>query len=582
MRLNMRNQFLIPTLAIVMVCMGGMTAVSFIKSSDALKTAIKDQLQYVAQSISKNISTSISERKADMNGYSSETICINVLRTPEVNPYLQKKANSRLKSIIQQNAFFSVLNVANVKGDYVASNTPFRIGKFNISDRGYFKKSMAGDIAVSDVIISKSTQKPILVISCPVRNDGSIIGVLVGIVNFEYFSEVFIDSEKIGKNGYVYLMNQKGLVLAYPDKSQILKLNLGQFEFGQKMLKEKSGIVYYEFGGKEKITGFHEEPQNNWIVAATAIKSDIFAPVKQMRSTSMIIVIASVIVIGVIIFLIASTIIRSIHLIIDGLNSNASQVASAASQASATSQSMAEGAAEQAASIEEITASMEELSAMTRQNVNNAQDADSFMNQSQQLVQTAQSDLGNINTAMQEISRASEETSKIVGTIDEIAFQTNLLALNAAVEAARAGEAGAGFAVVAEEVRNLALRAAEAAGNTSELIDMTVTRIKHGTELFSKTHEAFSNVTATVSKGSGLVTEILTASDEQAQRILQLDEAISGMDKVTQENAAHSEETASVSEEMAAQADQLSTEVTKLAALVDGTGQPEENALIKR
>ena len=171
---------------------------------------------------------------------------------------------------------------------------------------------------------------------------------------------------------------------------------------------------------------------------------------------------------------------------------------------------------------------------------------------------------------MEEISKASEETSKIIKTIDEIAFQTNLLALNAAVEAARAGEAGAGFAVVADEVRNLAMRAADAAKNTADLIEGTVKKINEGSQLVNDTNAAFLEVADSTVKVGDLVAEIAAASGEQAQGIDQVNKAVSDMDQLTQQNAANAEESASASEEMSAQSEQMKAMVLDLAAVVSG------------
>jgi len=239
--------------------------------------------------------------------------------------------------------------------------------------------------------------------------------------------------------------------------------------------------------------------------------------------------------------------------------SAADQVGSASAQVASSSQALAEGSAEQAASLEETTSSLEEMSSMTKQNADNANQADNLMQEANQIVERAEGSMGDVIKSMEDISQASEETQKIIKTIDEIAFQTNLLALNAAVEAARAGEAGAGFAVVADEVRNLAMRAAEAAKNTADLIEGTVKRVNAGSDLVTKTNEAFDEVAKSAAKVGELVGEIAAASNEQAKGIEQVNQGMAEMDKVTQQNAANAEESSSASEEMTAQAQELAS-----------------------
>ena len=237
------------------------------------------------------------------------------------------------------------------------------------------------------------------------------------------------------------------------------------------------------------------------------------------------------------------------------------------------SQGLAEGASEQAAAIEETSSSLEEMSSMTKQNADNAGTANKLMEEAKVVVSRANDSMKNLTGSMDEITKASEDTSKIIKTIDEIAFQTNLLALNAAVEAARAGEAGAGFAVVADEVRNLAIRAAEAAKNTSGLIEGTIKKIKAGSELVNKTNGDFALVAESAGKVAGLISEIAAASVEQAQGIGQISKAVQEMDKVVQQNAANAEESASASEEMNAQASTMREVVQELIQVVGGSGQ---------
>ena len=270
-------------------------------------------------------------------------------------------------------------------------------------------------------------------------------------------------------------------------------------------------------------------------------------------------------------WLIGRGVTRPLRRVINGLTGSSDQVASASGQVSESSQKLAEGASEQAASIEETSSSLEEMSSMTRKNAANAGEAKTMMEDASQIVEKVNVHMGDMTQAIDEITKSSEETGKIIKTIDEIAFQTNLLALNAAVEAARAGEAGAGFAVVADEVRSLAMRAAEAAKSTATLIEGTIKAIQNGDALTKSTQETFQENREITKKVDELVAEIAAASNEQAQGIEQINIAVAEMDKVVQGVASTAEESASASEEMTAQAEQMNKFVAELAMLV-GTG----------
>lgn len=231
-----------------------------------------------------------------------------------------------------------------------------------------------------------------------------------------------------------------------------------------------------------------------------------------------------------------------IGMLAESLNEMVSKIGEAVGESIRISSDLASSASQQAAAVEETSSSLEEMASMTRQNADNASEANSLMAEARETVDKANNSMVELTSSMEEIARASEETSKIIKAIDEIAFQTNLLALNAAVEAARAGEAGAGFSIVADEVRNLAMRTTEAAKNTAELIESTVKNIKDGTGLVSRTNDNFFEVTRTSAKIGDLIAEISSASREQAHGIEEINKTVVDIDKSTQQNAASSDD----------------------------------------
>jgi methyl-accepting chemotaxis protein len=259
---------------------------------------------------------------------------------------------------------------------------------------------------------------------------------------------------------------------------------------------------------------------------------------------------------------------RPIHEVIEGLGEGVGQVSSASSQISQASQHVAHGTSEQASGIEEVSSALEEIASITKQNSDNAQQVKGVMNEARQIIEKVQYHMSQMGQAIAEITTLSDETGKIVKTIDEIAFQTNLLALNAAVEAARAGEAGAGFSVVANEVRNLAMKASEAARNTGHLIENTMKAVKRGNELTQSTQDAFKENIDIAGKHTRLIDEIAVCSREQAQGIEQVATTVVQMNQVTQANAANAEESASASEELNAQVEQLKSMIQELIAIV--------------
>ncbi|HYG23627.1 MAG TPA: methyl-accepting chemotaxis protein [Verrucomicrobiae bacterium] len=266
------------------------------------------------------------------------------------------------------------------------------------------------------------------------------------------------------------------------------------------------------------------------------------------------------------------------------LNSEAEQVSAAAFQLSAQSQSLAEGASEHAASLEQTSASLEEMSSTTRHNADHARQAKTISSQTRAAAEKGVANMKQMDQAMTAIRTAGDDISKIIKTIDEIAFQTNILALNAAVESARAGEAGAGFAVVAEEVRALAQRSAAAAKETGARIAASIEKTKLGVELNATISSALTDIASRSRTLDELAASVASASNEQGQGVAQLNAAVSHMDKITQNTAANAEESASAAEQLNSQAESMKQAVAELLRLVGENATPaqrKENALPK-
>jgi hypothetical protein len=467
------------------------------------------------------------------------------------------------------------------------------------SDEPWFQKCLnlkPGETFNEGVAIASNTGKPEMRIAAAVYSGNSPKGVVVLNLNWQIAWKMIKD-HVYGQTGYPSIINEKGVLISHPKYDLEGPVDVSDSKFGQlsvlvkeHMLKAEKGTGRYTFEGTDKFVAF--APLNvgssTCTILTTCPVSEALAIADRLHAESeksasrttlvMSIITCLMILLGAALgFLSSGSITRPLRRIIDGLSAAVREVAETSVNLSSKSRSLAQGASLQASSIEETSSITEEMASMARQNTDSANQANSLMAATSSSVEEASRAMTELTLAMDGISKASEETQKIIKTIDGIAFQTNLLALNAAVEAARAGQAGAGFAVVADEVRNLAMRAAEAARNTQSLIEGTVSRINYGSDLVDKTAGSFSGISANVMKLRDLIGDIAAASNEQTQGILQINKTTAEIDKILQQNACDADESAQACKTMDEQVHSMAENLNALTNIMNGSRRAERD-----
>ncbi len=306
------------------------------------------------------------------------------------------------------------------------------------------------------------------------------------------------------------------------------------------------------------------------VIAFTVDSKQIDSSIVSIRRASLILSVAMIILILFILSISMNKTVNALTSVAEQLMKSANFFKQKSDQLSESSQLLAQGVSEQATSLEEVSINIEELSAMTQQNATNSQEANALGKMADNDGKQCITIVKNMAITMEEIQSSSDKSAQIIKTIDEIAMQTNLLALNAAIEAARAGESGRGFAVVAEEVRNLALRSAEAAKSTSVLIDSMQSSSHYGVKVASEVESAISGIADTVSKMSQLLSEVSEGSAQQASGLELISATVHQLEEVTQSTAVTSEETATSGEDLNNQAHVLAHIVDQLSVMVEG------------
>jgi methyl-accepting chemotaxis protein len=495
------------------------------------------------------------------------------------------------KQFARMGSFYQGVFVADANGRIYTGilDNGDRYQNIDIANQDFFREAKnSGKTIISDMIISKATDKPVLTISAPIQNDqGHFLGLLGIVIKANYLTDL-ISNRKIGDTGYGFMVNRAGIMLAHPKAENILKLDLTTIaemkNINDRMLSGQTGVESYRFKGIDKIAGFAPVPITGWSVCATQDEVEFLAASVSIRNATLLVAVLTVIGVAFIVMLGARTItapiIRAVGIsdqlskgdltvaievnskdetgqlldamkrmveklrgIVADVQTAADNVASGSQELSASSEQMSQGATEQAAAAEEASSSMEQMAANIKQNADNAV-------QTEKIALKSADDAESGGKAVYETVTAMKQIAQKISIIEEIARQTDLLALNAAIEAARAGEHGKGFAVVASEVRKLAERSQTAAGEISRLSGTSV-------EVAERAGEMLTRIVPDIQKTAELVQEISAASNEQNTGADQVNKAIQQLDQVIQQNASASEEMASTAEELSGQAEQL-------------------------
>ncbi|MGM0509304.1 MAG: methyl-accepting chemotaxis protein, partial [Fusobacteriota bacterium] len=507
---------------------------------------------------------------------------------------IYSEANDLLKKYPDYFGYYDIFLICSKHGHVMYSWAQEKDLGTNLSSGEYRNSHLATDIwnhARKDDEIhlsdfkpyAPSNGEPAMFAGTRVEDEtGEPLGIVVIQISPDSINEIMTERSGMGETGESYLVGEdfrmRSNSFLQPEKRSIeasfkgnVENNGAKTEVVEKALAGKSGIEEtIDYNGHEVISAYDriEFEDFNWAIISEKEKSEALGAVIDMEIVMLIIGLIGLIAIVTFAVFLSKKITKPIYYMLENLGTE--DINEASMQIAQSGQTLAEATTEQASSMQEISSNLEETTSLINTTTDNVKEASNLSTQAKDAAEEGNERMQNMLKAMQDIKESSDDIDRIIKTIDDIAFKTNILALNAAVEAARAGEAGSGFAVVAEEVRNLAAQSAKAAKNTGEIIEKSVSRSDRGLKLAKSVDESLEKIKVQSEQVNSIMDEISVASEEQGKGVEEINIAISEMENAIGNISASSEESAATSEELSAQVDNLDQLAKQLERSVKG------------